>query len=445
MSMSRLVAVGVLAMAWLTVEAAAARPAPPKPGTGKTPLTYGGRAPDAPWRKAAEERIETHRKAPIVVKVTDARGAAVADAAVRVEQRRHAFGFGNILNPRAFELEGADGDTYRRLFAEHFNKTTFESGFRWHNWYLPAREGSLDEHTRLLDRMIRFCKSHDVGIRGHYLSWAPLTQPQYKPTDYSKHPDKLWPELSAHIDEMLAFTGGRLAEWDAINHIIGWGDTLATVAGSNKIYADIIRHARSRTKTPLWVNEGSILPGGSRLEAYEGIIRYLVENDARPDGIGFMAHFREGSLRPIDELWQVYERFAKFGVPLQLTEFDIDTRQDQLQADYLRDVMTVTFSHPSFNAIVMWGFWEGRHWRPNAALWRRDWSIKPAGTMWKDLVFKTWRTDQAGKTDAAGRFTTRGFLGAYRVTVGEGKTQRVKDVTLDRNGATVAVELPPAG
>ena len=25
-----------------------------------------------------------------------------------------------------------------------------------------------------------------------------------------------------HIDEMLAFTDGRLAEWDAINHIIGW-------------------------------------------------------------------------------------------------------------------------------------------------------------------------------------------------------------------------------
>jgi GH35 family endo-1,4-beta-xylanase len=293
--------------------------------------------------------------------------------------------------------------------------------------------------------MIRFCRSRDIGIRGHYLSWAPLTRAYTKPTDYGKHPGRLWPELSAHIDEMLAFTDGRLAEWDAINHIIGWGDTLATAAGSNEIYARIIRHARSKTRTPLWVNEGGILPGGSRLQAYEAIIRYLVANDATPDGIGFMAHFREASLRPIDELWNVYERFARFGVPLQLTEFDIDTRQDQLQADYLRDVMTITFSHPSFNAIVMWGFWEGRHWRPNAALWRRDWSIKPAGTVWKDLVFKTWWTDRAGKTDSGGQFTTRAFLGTYRVTVGEGKTRQTKDVTLDRDGATVTVRLPRRG
>ena len=98
----------------------------------------------------------------------------------------------------------------------------------------------------------------------------------------------------------------------------------------------------------------------------------------------------------------VYDRFAKFGVPLQLTEFDIDTRNEPLQAEYLRYVMTITFSHPSFNGIVTWGFWEGRHWRPNGALWRRDWSIKPAGKMWKELVFKTWWTDEEHTTDVGG-------------------------------------------
>jgi len=403
--------------------------------------TYAGRSPQAAWRKAAARRIEEHRKADLVVKVVDAKGAAVQGAAVRVRQARHAFGFGNILNPRAFQLEGTDGQTYRRIFASHFNKTTFESGFRWQNWFLPARRGALAEHTKLLDSMIRFCQARQIGVRGHYLAWAPLTRASYKPTDYSKHPARLWPELSAHIDEMLAFDKGRLAEWDAINHIIGWRDTMATVTGSNEIYARIIRHARSKTKTPLWVNEGQVLPGGSRVEAYEKMVRYLVEHKAAPNGIGFMGHFKDSTLRSIDGLWKVYERFGKFGLPLQLTEFDIDTRDEQMQADYLRDVMTITFSHPSFSGIVMWGFWEGRHWRPNAALWRRDWSIKPVGTMWKDLVFKTWWTDRAGKTGADGRFATRGFLGKYRLTVSRGRTQQIKDIVLDRKGATVTVTL----
>lgn len=403
--------------------------------------TYEGRNPDAPWREQARARIEKIRKAALKVRVVDAEGKPIRDAKVHVQQQRHAFGFGNILNPDAFGLEGEDGRMYRRIFAEHFNKTTFESGFRWHNWYRPAREGKLDEHTRLLDRMIRFCQSRDIGIRGHYLSWAPLSRDYYKPTDYRKHPDKLWPELSAHIDEMLTFTDGRLAEWDAINHIVGWNDTMATVTGSDEIYAKIIRHARLKTKTPLWVNEGQILPGGSRIEAYEKIIRYLVENKAGPDGIGFMAHFRENSLRSIDGLWELYNRFAKFGVPLQLTEFDIDARDEQLQADYLRDVMTITFSHPSFNAIVMWGFWEGRHWRPNAALWRRDWSIKPVGKMWKELVFKTWWTNEERTTDASGYCEVSAFLGDYEVTVEHaGRTVKTKAV-VDKTGHTATVRF----
>ncbi|MHC4284318.1 MAG: endo-1,4-beta-xylanase, partial [Planctomycetota bacterium] len=218
-------------------------------------VTYEGREEDAQWRNEAHARIEKIRKAPLNVQVVDDHGKPIRGAKVRVQQQRHAFGFGNILNPRSFQLEGTDGKTYRKIFAEHFNKTTFESGFRWHNWFRPAREGKLDEYTKLLDRMIQFCQSHNIGVRGHYLSWAPLSRDTYKPTDYRKHPEKLWPELSAHIDEMLDFTKGRLAEWDAINHIIGWNGTMATVTGSDEIYAKIIRHARSKTKTPLWVNE----------------------------------------------------------------------------------------------------------------------------------------------------------------------------------------------
>lgn len=35
----------------------------------------------------------------------------------------------------------------------------------------------------------------------------------------------------------------------------------------------------------------------------------------------------------------------------------------------------------------LWGFWAGDHWIPHAALFRRDWSIKPNGRVYQDLVF----------------------------------------------------------
>jgi len=72
---------------------------------------------------------------------------------------------------------------------------------------------------------------------------------------------------------------------------------------------------------------------------------------------------------------------------------------------------------------VLWGFWEGRHWRPAAALWRKDWSIKPAGEAWVDLVFRQWWTDEVLTTDAQGVARTRAFFGTHRLsTPGDEKT-----------------------
>lgn len=187
--------------------------------------------------------------------------------------------------------------------------------------------------------------------------------------------------------------------------------------------------------------EGQILPGGSRMEDYEKMIRYLVDNKASPDGIGFMAHFAQNSLRSMDGLGAIYDRFAKFGVPLQLTEFDINTRDEQLQSDYLRDVMTLTFSRLSFHAIVMWGFWEGRHWRPDAALWRKHWSIKPAGKMWKELVFQTWWTDQQHTTDGLGLCEVSAFLGDYEIIVEHAGLAVTTKATVDKSGRVVTITL----
>ena len=38
----------------------------------------------------------------------------------------------------------------------------------------------------------------------------------------------------------------------------------------------------------------------------------------------------------------------------------------------------------------MWGFWEGEIYRRERALYRADWSAKPSGTMFEDLVFNEW-------------------------------------------------------
>ena len=127
---------------------------------------------------------------------------------------------------------------------------------------------------------------------------------------------------------------------------------------------------------------------------------------------------------------------------MQLSEFDVEAGDDEgLQSDYYRDVMIASFSHPNFEAIVQWGLWEKMHWKPAAALWRSDWSLKPAGEVFVDLVAKQWWTDKTAKTDADGNCQVRGFLGDYKVTVThDGKTV-TKKATLNRDGTHIPFQI----
>ncbi len=143
----------------------------------------------------------------------------------------------------------------------------------------------------------------------------------------------------------------------------------------------------------------------------------------------------------MDELFKRLDRFVAFGKELEITEFDIDTSDEATQADYTRDFMTAVFSYPSVKAFLMWGFWEGAHWRPAGAMLRRDWSPKPNAAVYNDLVFKRWWTNVGGKTGAHGTFATRGFLGDYEVEAKAGAKSKTVRVTLPKSGATVECVL----
>ena len=195
----------------------------------------------------------------------------------------------------------------------------------------------------------------------------------------------------------------------------------------------------------LWVNEGQVL-AGERDRAFLGVAEWLARSPeaegGRPDGLGFMVHFKASSLASPDTLLARLDRFAALVPRLKLTEMDVDAGADEaLQADYLRDVLTVAFSHPAVEGVIMWGFWAGQHWRPDAALWRQDWSVKPAGQAWQDLVYGRWWTQTAGQTGADGTFSTPAFLGDYTVTVEAiGETQALPAV-LARGGKELVVHL----
>jgi hypothetical protein len=80
--------------------------------------------------------------------------------------------------------------------------------------------------------------------------------------------------------------------------------------------------------------------------------------------------------------------------------------------------MTILYSHPAVKSFMFWGFWENSHWRPDGALYNADWSIRPNGEVYRDLVLNQWRTpDLETTTGSAGEVSFDGFLGTYRYTI----------------------------
>ena len=113
----------------------------------------------------------------------------------------------------------------------------------------------------------------------------------------------------------------------------------------------------------------------------------------------------------------VIDRFARFGLPLAITEFDFNTADEAAQAAFTRDFMTLIFSRPEFSDFLMWGFWAGRHWLPQGAMYAADWSSKPNALVYNRLLFQEWWKNAEGHTGDDGSFATRVYRGDYQVTV----------------------------
>ena len=99
------------------------------------------------------------------------------------------------------------------------------------------------------------------------------------------------------------------------------------------------------------------------------------------------------------------------------------------------------FAHRSIDGFMMWGFWEGRHWRPSAAMYRRDWSIKPNGEAYRDLVLNKWWTDATAQTAEDGAVSLRGFKGTYDIEVTAGDFAKTASARLDADGLDLTVTL----
>lgn len=400
-----------------------------------TSYRYDGDEPDAPWRAAAARRIEQHRKADLTLRVTDAGGRAVEGAEVSVSLQRHAFGFGSAISSTFIQFERQDLENlerYKAKIVELFNTVAIENHLKWRGWTeWRGRDRALDT--------LRWLKENGISARGHVLVWPNWNHaPRAVQERFENDPEGLRQAIAEHITEITRATRGLLYEWDVMNEPTT-NHQFMDVLGEEAMVEWFRLASEADPEVRLMVNEYNILAGGHS-DNLERVARFLLDRGAPVGSIGIQSHM---GMEPvgIPKVLTALDRMAQFGLPLVISEFDQPTSDELLQGRYMRDFMTAVFSHPAVDSFIMWGFWEGRHWRPEAALFRDDWSVKPNGRAYVDLVLGQWRTEETGRTDARGSHRTRGFLGDYIVTVRHEGRALTRSVALGREGVTETFTL----
>ena len=390
------------------------------------------------WRVDADARIEKHRKAELSVRVVDGEGRPVPEAEVHVRMRRHAYPFGTaVMASKLVDKPVTEARTnYRDTILNFFNYVTLENDLKQTTIEKNTIQPAVDA--------LHLLQAHGIQARGHVLVWPSWKMSAPSLAALQANPDNVGTWIRNHIRSTVLATRGLVTDWDVMNEPAIHHEIIDLI-GREKV-ADWFRLARETDpKASLYLNENNVGFNGTNQEALANWITLLKSTGAPLDGVGWQGHMWQRTLPYAPSILDDLNRFEKFGIRIQITEYDCNDRfGDEEEAEFLSDFLLAWFSHPSTSGFIMWGFQDDSIWTGNAPLFNRDWSLKPAGKIWMDYVFVKWWSDADGTTDSEGCFATLGFHGDYVVQIVSGGKVETVETRLPKEGMHLTVALTAA-
>lgn len=402
-----------------------------------TRFTYQGREANAPWRTAALKRIEELRTAPLQVKVTDAKGKPINGATVQATMVQSDFVWGTAVKEVMLANEDADAEKFKQIIKELFNTAVIENGFKAARW-----SGAPERKVETL-KAFDWLKQNDFRQRGHNLVW-PGWKFNTKLFRETAQKDTAAFRLLIEQDmrSKMAFTNGQVIAWDVINELMHERAFLPYLP--QDMPEQWFKLAKALDpKAQLFINEYGLLNSISspaNIKTYLDTIARLRHNGAPIDAIGVQGHVGRQPRNPAQVISDL-DLFTPTGLPVQITEFDINMTDGDLQADYTRDFLIACYSHPAVTGFTIWGFWAGGHWKPDAAMFRQDWTPKPNAAVWREWVTGQWKTNWNAVSDNAGKVSGRGHLGRYEITVSKNGKEVKTIYQLQKNALPLGVQL----
>ncbi|HEX5055606.1 MAG TPA: endo-1,4-beta-xylanase [Gammaproteobacteria bacterium] len=254
----------------------------------------------------------------------------------------------------------------------YFNQITPENAGKWGS--VEATRDVMD--WTALDTAYQFSRDHEIPFKLHTLIWGqqqPAWLDALTPEEQLEEIDEWMSELAARypdvemidvVNEPLhappsykdALGGDGATGWD-------WVITAFQMARAHFPEAELI------------LNDYQILHLPQFTAQYREIID-LLNDRGLIDAIGEQGHFLERTQPSMVKT--NLNTLAETGLPIYITEFDLNFADDAQQANVMRKLFRVFWEHPSVMGVTHWGYQQGNVWQANAYLLHTDGTERPA-------------------------------------------------------------------
>ena len=364
--------------------------------------------------------IIVNRTTPHIFQVTSESGEPLQGASVTVLQKSHSFSFGSCVTGGFGNLGDPFQQQYEDTLLKYFNAAVDEWTFKW-----PSVEPSQDNlNFGQADNIRNWCLEHDLPLRGHTVFWAN----EVKVPDWARNldNDNLLDEMHEHVIDIVD-RYPEMMEFDLNNEMI-LNNYFRGRFGESIIDSMFTWSLDIKPEAVLYLNEYGII-NDVLLDLYIDQIQSLLDQGIQVGGIGIQGHvftsdeptdlgtFAGDTVFSADYLWNIIDTLAQFSLPIKITEFDFNAPNDSIHAEWIQTFYKTMYAHPMMEGVIMWGFWEAIHWRPEGAIFNEDFSAKPSALAYYNLIYnELWNNDTLF-TNGLGTAEINLFHGNHEISV----------------------------
>ena len=267
----------------------------------------------------------------------------------------------------------------RSDFTKYFNQVTSENDGKW-----GSVEGTQGAYNwTALDNAYNLATTNHFPYKHHNLVWGQQQPSWIAAMDSATARTKVerWIDTVAQRYPSTSLVDVVNEPFHAVPSYsnalggsgkTGWDWVVTTFQWARKYYFPGVK---------LLINEYNVLQDNTVTTNYIKLVDTLMVRGLI-DGIGIQGHYFEfkgsGYTYSITTLRSNLNRLAALGLPIYISELDINEPNDSVQLANYKTYFPLFWEHPMVKGITLWGYAQFNIWKTDAYLVRSDASERPA-------------------------------------------------------------------